>query len=1022
MRLAFSIALALLPALFNGVGSRRLLRRREAADFAERLWRYRQRTTQLTMLCFLVVLVVGGWHAFWLAPTLLIGVLAAGFRLRRTLFEETWSFPAYLGFVVRLYLAFVGFWGLLALTPTLVWTTVEAFRWPAAILFASVLLSWSFYFSRLFPRILRAVPLGGADLAPFRERFDRVDGRSSAATPVLHTVPMNGGMFVNAVALPSLRRSAVLFWESLLRLFEPAEVGAIYAHEVAHLEQFHRRRLLRLAVAEWTMVLLAALLPPLLADRPELAGYLTGGWPFLVFGVVLLRAAGSRRRETDADLRALELCGDAEALTRALTRLHLLTRLPRRLALADEGRLSHPSLAHRLQAIRETAGRPADVGGEDRPAVPRPWPRVVATGDADRFVIFEPDRVSWLEGVAPEAGSDVEELRRSAASARTLVYGQLAELRVEPRPREPVLAARDVQGNGWEVPLAADSVADVQQLLDAVDEQLAPHTESSEPEALARVFLRLAAVLGLLLSLFPPMVFSLALPALVSLVRLRPASVGAFGVAGVAAAALRLGVMPDVDFGPETRAPISLLMLLLSVAVLVLAVRWARRSPERRRDWAWPTALINGVPAGVVLIGALVMIGLSGEIDPFSLSQTAFRLPGLVLLPLAAAAALLFVPTRTARALAMLAALAAVSVLAVGSSSFERRFVDDPLIIRASHREPAARRLEEVARLPMEPGAAELRLSPSGRRFAVASYSRTGHRWRLGRIGGPPVPAVELEVEDVRFLDESRILLLAEEAGSELANWTVELRALDGNESPSELAVVAGLTTADLTVEEPAERWWVTGSPMGSDYYQRQIGFTGTVGTEGHHRTSWEIPEVPDAGYVEWTPTFHGGALAVRWTYPVEAESDWLALAAMGGGAWNELWWVEDGEARRLASSRLDPTCSAAPSGPPLVLCLTHHRGQGHLWRVTPPAAGPAALEPLARFPSHSGAEFHWTENGLLVFSYSGDLWWWDRASSTLEELIVPDRSGFSSVALARSGVIGTLGWWDDQLLLVLHR
>ena len=49
-----------------------------------------------------------------------------------------------------------------------------------------------------------------------------------------------------------------------------------------------------------------------------------------VCGAMLLRAQKMRAHETDADLRAIELCGDAEALIRGLIRIYEINHIPRR--------------------------------------------------------------------------------------------------------------------------------------------------------------------------------------------------------------------------------------------------------------------------------------------------------------------------------------------------------------------------------------------------------------------------------------------------------------------------------------------------------------------------------------------------------------------------------------------------------------------------------------------------------------------------------------------------------------------
>src|SRR5262249_57434891 len=63
-------------------------------------------------------------------------------------------------------------------------------------------------------------------------------------------VDLRGGAIANALALPSLRGSSVLYTDTLLRLLDAEEAAAITAHEIAHLEHFDRARLRRL---NWIM-------------------------------------------------------------------------------------------------------------------------------------------------------------------------------------------------------------------------------------------------------------------------------------------------------------------------------------------------------------------------------------------------------------------------------------------------------------------------------------------------------------------------------------------------------------------------------------------------------------------------------------------------------------------------------------------------------------------------------------------------------------------------------------------------
>src|SRR5204863_3910193 len=78
---------------------------------------------------------------------------------------------------------------------------------------------------------------------PLRARFDRLLAASALTVPHFEFVDLKGGAVANAVALPSLNRSAVVFTGPLLQRLDPDETDAICAHELAHLEYYTARRM-----------------------------------------------------------------------------------------------------------------------------------------------------------------------------------------------------------------------------------------------------------------------------------------------------------------------------------------------------------------------------------------------------------------------------------------------------------------------------------------------------------------------------------------------------------------------------------------------------------------------------------------------------------------------------------------------------------------------------------------------------------------------------------------------------------
>src|SRR5262245_47721626 len=150
---------------------------------------------------------------------------------------------------------------------------------------------------------------------------------------------------------------------------------------------------------------------------------LESAWVAAVALGLVMRGAARQKHEAESDVRAVELCGDAEALVRALVKIHALAHLPRRWALDFERHASHPSLARRIQAIRAAAQTaPARF---DRPLV-------VATATPGTFVVLDSERGEWLEGVAADTPLEPIALREHATRSRAWRYSELVELRVRP--------------------------------------------------------------------------------------------------------------------------------------------------------------------------------------------------------------------------------------------------------------------------------------------------------------------------------------------------------------------------------------------------------------------------------------------------------------------------------------------------------------------------------------------------------------------------------------------------------------
>jgi Zn-dependent protease with chaperone function len=84
---------------------------------------------------------------------------------------------------------------------------------------------------------------------------------------------------------------------------------------------------------------------------------------FLMPPLVNLPAGRGRRKREEADRFAMELTGDPELVIRMLTPIHTLSAQRHQLKRSDEAISTHPSLVHRIQAIRRLGTAQAPPAG-----------------------------------------------------------------------------------------------------------------------------------------------------------------------------------------------------------------------------------------------------------------------------------------------------------------------------------------------------------------------------------------------------------------------------------------------------------------------------------------------------------------------------------------------------------------------------------------------------------------------------------------------------------------------------------
>ena len=205
-RVLLAMAIAAVPAVLTYVRGRRIARFADDPALPERLFAGRRKATGAFVFTIAALIMLTGSAAIWATPLALIAYVAAGFPLRRILYDETWTLATYLSFVVRLFVAFWSFWLLVCGLPALALSAGER-AWLVALVGGAGLTLLASRQTELARWLLGATPVSEA----LRARFDRLLAGSALAAPHFELVDLKGGAVANAVALPSLVRSAVVF-------------------------------------------------------------------------------------------------------------------------------------------------------------------------------------------------------------------------------------------------------------------------------------------------------------------------------------------------------------------------------------------------------------------------------------------------------------------------------------------------------------------------------------------------------------------------------------------------------------------------------------------------------------------------------------------------------------------------------------------------------------------------------------------------------------------------------------------
>jgi Zn-dependent protease with chaperone function len=966
---AAAALLALTPAALRWWWGRALARLADDPVLPERLAAHNRRVGMAAGGC--AALLVIGWPlwAVWSVPLLILAQTAAGFPLRKTLYQETWGIPAFLLFFGRLQLGASGFWILLAATP---WLTAAAgrFDWIAGSILALLLFFWSRHAGDVLRRLLATRPIVERSLLV---RFEALVSACGLPMPRFEYVAMGGGFLANAVAIPSLRRSSVVFTDTLLSRLSEDEAAAICAHELAHLEHFNTARLRKAAVASVVLILIAWAIAPLsrLSGSTDQTGFLA--WPGFLFVALVLRARQRQKNETASDQRAVALTGDPEALVRALTTLHTIARVPRRWDQHRERQATHPSLARRIRDIRASAGAAATT-------LEAPVTFRGATGSA--AVTFDAARLAWEDG----SGTRVD-----------LDYAALVELRLDAQAAGAV-ALIVVERGGRRREMAPESrdVPALQAVLDLVDGRLTHDTPVPAFSSFSSAIPRLIACLGLAVALA---MGQLAFAFVALLASLAPAQ-ALLNAAGAAALTTALLLLNSAPRG-VLRAEIAVLFAVLGALLLVLA-------------WIWRSKPARGATTGFAILAvssALAVAAIAaGGFNPIRLHQGATSFPAAIVLPIALAAAAWTWSRRNAlRYTSLAAALTALAVCAIGTTAFLDRAGRDPFLVAAA---PATRTVMDVPatadfEVPFE--VATLRLSPHGRLVALSpeqdeDADDTKPAPRVIHVGEPGKPLSPIEADDLTFVDDRHaLLLLARNGAAEVRDVEIASPGVAWRQA------VPDILSPTLTYQTQSNRW----TAIGRDGRGRFVRATGTVGGDDMQRTVWPVPPERN-GWFENLAARGGALLAVE----NQTEPGLLPPARLLAGAtWltrthsrSRVWLLRDGASSVIARSVLETWCVSDALGDDRLVCAAFDGADTRIVALDPETGSVTALAMITgRFRPDDVAAHGW----LMGWSNAGAV----ALRLATREMIQPRRRGFEDpiyLVTPTDAVIGTVGWREE--------
>jgi Zn-dependent protease with chaperone function len=969
---AFVVALLLVltPALLRWWWGRSLAAQADDPAMPERLTAFTRRVAVLSWAC--AGLAIVGWPSYTFATLalLIVAQLVARFPLRKILYQETWTLGVYTAFFLRLML---GVYGLAIALVSAPWLASQAgrFDWVAAAAIAMTLAVWQWYSDVVFRRLVSAQPLTDPVLL---ERFNALVSASDAPSPRFEYVPMHGGVLANAVAVPSLRRPAVLITETLLSRFSGDETVAICAHEIAHLEHYTRARLRRRAIGIFAVIAVTAAIAPvnrlIFGAHDSTAFWI---WPFVLFAGLMLRARRRQQNETASDLRAVALTGDPEALVRALTKLHTIARVPRRWDQARERQATHPSLARRIRDIRASAGVTA---------APLAAPATFPAANGGSAVTFEPAHVNWMsDGGAKQA----------------LEYASLVELRLHASPTGALtLVAVDRAGRRWQLTPRADDVPALQNVLDTVDGRLT-HDPKAGGRTFSPVFTRAIAYITVSVASMAGQ-FAFALVALLSVFVPSPRLLNAAGAAGLASTLLMLLGPSDGLFRVGLALPCA------ALAMTCFGFAWAKRDEHPRG-----TSVLVGILT-LATIATLAFAALGG-IDPVRLHQGIRSDPSAVVMLAALAGAAWGWRRRAERFVSLAALTCAGAVFTIGTTAFLHAFGRDPFLIKVEPATRTALNASPASEFDVPSQVATLKLSPHGVLAAVApgiyeDDPATDLPPRTFQVAEEGQPLAPYDADDLVFVDDHHALILTR------ARTSMELREIDVASKTIVWRRDAPLIRqAQLSYQSGSRRWAILGRAVDSGF----VRVAGTLGGHDSEQTAWPAPR--DEGQVSFAAqAARGGSLlGIETRFEAGLLEPAMAMArtpmiyrsAMLAGfhSHSQIWQLREGTGRVTARTALDASCASESFDDQRIVCAAFDGTDSRVVTIDPESA---SITPVALMP------------GRFQIDAAGDGWvaGWSTLTSVVLRLATrqaiepPDVSTRAVYAVAGAdAAIGTATW-----------